>query len=128
MSIREETANAAFISVTANAGATLPKRDPVDTRIAAEVRNGIATYEGVTYKQQHTIADPARKTGIIDSQDDVGGWPELRSLPAPTDTDQDGMPDEWESVNGLDPRNPSDRNKTTADGYTMLEKYLNSIG
>jgi pectate lyase len=127
MPIREETAGAAFISVTANAGASLPKRDPVDTRIAAEVRNGVATYEGITYKQQHVVADPARKTGIIDSQEDVGGWPELRSLPAPLDTDHDGMPDDWESAHGLDPRNSSDGNMTSADGYTMLEKYLNSI-
>ena len=33
---------------------------------------------------------------MIDSQDDVGGWPNLESTPAPKDSDHDGMPDAWE--------------------------------
>jgi pectate lyase len=37
------------------------------------------------------------------------------------------MPDDWEDKNGLDKSNPNDRNKVSSDGYTMLEKYLNSI-
>jgi pectate lyase len=49
------------------------------------------------------------------------------SNPAPTDSDHDGMPDEWESKNGLDPENADDRNKFGEDGYTMLETYLNNI-
>ena len=57
----------------------------------------------------------------------MGGWPELKSSPAPADTDHDGMPDSWEASNGLDPKNPEDGNKVATDGYTMLEKYLNSI-
>ena len=61
------------------------------------------------------------------SQTDVGGWPELKSTPPPTDTDHDGMPDVWENKKSLNPKNPGDRNIVTADGYTMLEKYLNSI-
>jgi pectate lyase len=73
------------------------------------------------------VADKSKKTGIIDSQNDVGGWPKLESLPAPKDSDHDGMPDEWEKKNGLDPNNPKDRNNMDKDGYTMLEKYLNSI-
>ena len=51
----------------------------------------------------------------------------MKSTPAPTDTDHDGMPDEWERVNGLDPGNADDCNKFAENGYTMLEKYLNSI-
>ncbi|MFO7657217.1 MAG: T9SS type A sorting domain-containing protein, partial [Bacteroidales bacterium] len=54
-------------------------------------------------------------------------FPTLNSLPAPTDTDQDGMPNDWEIANGLDTNNAADRNNIAADGYTMLEKYLNSI-
>ena len=57
----------------------------------------------------------------------MGGWPEQKSVPAPVDTDHDGMPDEWETKNGLNKNNPDDRNKVAEDGYTMLEKYLNSI-
>ena len=43
------------------------------------------------------------------------------------DTDQDGMPDEWELAHGLNPKDPDDRNQAVADGYTRLEDYLNSL-
>ena len=49
------------------------------------------------------------------------------SLRAAADTDHDGMPDDWEYKNGLDPNNEEDRNNLGADGYTMLEEYLNAI-
>jgi hypothetical protein len=71
--------------------------------------------------------DTSKVYGIIDSQIDVGGWPVLNSLPAPMDTDHDGMPDSWESSNGLNPSDGADRNMVGVDGYTMLEKYLNSL-
>ena len=127
MPINEQTAEEAFVDVLKYAGATLPKRDVVDTRIIDEVKKGYATYEGVSYKEAKEVKDKSKATGIIDSQRDVGGWPELKSAPAPLDTDGDGMPDEWEIKNGLDPNNPDDRNKVDEDGYTMLEKYMNSI-
>ena len=51
-----------------------------------------------------------------------------RSRPAPPDTDHDGMPDDWEKAHGLNPNDPSDRNAMSrGDGYTNLEKYLNSL-
>ena len=63
---------------------------------------------------------------MIDTQDQVGGWPMLKSLQAPADTDRDGLPDDWESAHGLDPANPADRNADrNGDGYTNLEEYLN---
>jgi pectate lyase len=127
MPIEQQTARDAYHSVLEKAGAVLPSRDPVDTRVIGEVRGGIATYEGSGYKQQKKVADPAVVCGIIDSQTDVGGWPELKSTPPPPDSDHDGMPDEWEDEQGLDRENPEDRNKLAPDGYTMLEKYLNSI-
>lgn len=126
MPIKQETAEEAYKSVLKNAGATLPKRDPIDTRIIEEVRGGIATYEGI-YKTKKKVADNSKISGIIDSQKDVGGWPELKSSPAPKDSDHDGMPDEWEIKQGLDPNNAADGNKVAPDGYTMLEHYLNSI-
>ncbi|MDE8697749.1 thrombospondin type 3 repeat-containing protein, partial [Bacteroides cellulosilyticus] len=44
------------------------------------------------------------------------------------DTDGDGMPDAWETANGLNPNDPSDANKyCTGDGYTNIEKYINGI-
>jgi hypothetical protein len=127
MAIKQQTPKEAYASVLHNVGASLPKRDPVDVRIIDEVRNGYATFEGPTYEKDYKVVDKSQKSGIIDSQEDVGGWPELKSTPAPTDTDHDGMPDDWESKNGLDPKNADDRNKVAKDGYTMLEKYLNGI-
>jgi pectate lyase len=127
MPIQQQTAEEAYHSVLENVGATLPKRDELDYRIIKDARNGTATYEGQGYKKQQEVADASKICGIIDSQNDVGGWTELKSAPAPKDTDHDGMPDQWEKKNGLNPDNAADRNKVAADGYTMLEKYLNSI-
>ena len=126
VAIHQQTAKEAFSLVLAGAGATLPKRDSVDTRIVEEVHNGTATYEGV-YETKKKVADKSKIVGIIDSQKDVGGWPELKSTPAPKDTDHDGMPDEWETANGLNPNDAEDRNQVAEDGYTVLENYLNGI-
>lgn len=127
MPIHQQTALEAYESVLDNAGATLPKRDAVDSRIIAEVRGGYATYKGRSYEKEHEVADPSKTCGIIDTQDDVGGWPLLESAPAPKDSDHDGMPDAWEIQHGLDPNNAEDRNTLADDGYTMLEIYLNGI-
>jgi hypothetical protein len=127
MPINQHSAKEAFDLVVAKAGASLPKRDNIDTRILKEAKEGYATYEGSSYKQTKKVADPSKKIGIIDTQSDVGGWPELKSTPAPLDTDHDGMPDEWEKKNGLNANNANDRNTIGKDGYTMLEIYLNSI-
>jgi len=127
MPINQHTAKEAYHSVLNNSGAILPKRDAVDCRIISEVRGGFATFEGTGYKEKNKVADPSKKCGIIDSQNDVGGWPILNSALPPTDTEHDGMPDDWERRNGLNPNNADDRNTIDSDGYTMLEKYLNSI-
>ncbi len=127
MPINQQTAVGAFELVLSNAGAILPKRDVIDARIIQEVKGGYATYEGESYKKSHTVADPNIACGIIDSQNDVGGWPVLNSLEAPADSDHDGMPDAWEDQNNLDKFDPEDRNRVSTDGYTMLEVYLNRI-
>lgn len=127
MPINQQKAQEACQSVIEKAGAVLPKRDAIDSRIINDARNGTASFEGNTYKKEQKVADPSKICGIIDSQNDVGGWPELKSAPAPVDTDHDGMPDEWEKKNSLNPNNAADRNEIGDDGYTMLEKYLNSI-
>ncbi len=110
----------AFEHVLAQVGACYPYRDSIDTRIIQEVISGTATYaEDGAY---------GSNTGIIDSQSDVGGWPDLPSATAPTDTDGDGMPDVWETANGLDENDDSDGNDDADnDGYTNLEEYLNSL-
>ena len=112
------TAENAYQLALVDVGAVLPKRDSLDMRIIHEVRTGTATYGG--------IWGPG--SGIIDSQTEVGGWPVLNSTPAPTDTDHDGMPDDWETANGLNLSDPDDRNgDLDSDGYTNLEEYLNSL-
>jgi len=112
------TAENAFLEVLADAGATLPKRDAVDNRIVTETKTGVATYGGAF----------GANMGIIDTQNEVGGWPELQSASAAADTDHDGMPDAWEDANGLEKKNPDDGNEdANGDGYTNLENYLNSI-
>ncbi len=115
--VKTESAEEAYALVLDRAGCSLG-RDAVDTRIIHEIRTGTASY-GASYK------DGGK--GIIDSQRDVGGWPELRSLPAPADSDHDGMPDDWETAHGLDPVNPGDGAQFGPDGYTHLETYLNAL-
>ena len=128
MAIKQQTPEEAFASVLDNAGATLPKRDSVDVRVIDEVRNGYATYEGATYESEYKVSARDKMCGMIDSQDDVGGWPELKSTPAPADNDHDGMPDEWEMRFGFNPQDPFDGPLDgDGDGYTNLEEYLNTI-
>lgn len=118
----------AYTLVLANAGATLPKRDTIDSRIVYEVAHRTATYSGHTHAYEISNGlDTTVPHGIIDSQSDVGGWPVLNSLPAPPDSDHDGMPDTWEIAHGLNPYDPLDRNIVDASGYTKLEEYLNEL-
>ena len=105
--VKLEDAKTAYKRVIETGGAILPKRDKVDQRIVKDIQNNSGR--------------------IIKSQEDVGGWPELKSVKAPADTDLDGMPDKWEKENGLNPKDASDRNIFVDNGYTMLEKYLNSL-
>lgn len=125
--LHEQTAQEAFAAVLAGAGAPLPERDAVDVRISDEVRRGVATFEGVAYRRNKRPFAVDAPCGIIDSQNDVGGWPELLGADAPLDSDHDGMPDAWESSCGLDPHDAADGKVVTSDGYTNLEHYLNSL-
>ncbi|WP_198661617.1 polysaccharide lyase family 1 protein [Lewinella sp. IMCC34183] len=127
MPVAAHSAHEAYGVVLDSAGAVLPQRDGIDTRIVGDVRSGGATFEGKSYRRDHGEIGTERISGIIDTQQDVGGWPDLPIGPVPSDTDKDGMPDGWEDANGLDKHDSEDRNTLAPDGYTMLEKYLNSI-
>lgn len=112
--VRTVSAVEAFEEVLENAGASF-RRDAVDTRIIREVRDG-------------NSSAGAGRNGIIDSQSDVGGWPDLNPGSPVVDTDKDGMPDDWETENGLDPLHAADAKEHTLDEqYTNIEVYLNEL-
>jgi pectin methylesterase-like acyl-CoA thioesterase len=115
---------------------------PVTTHTAQDAYNWVLQYAGASLKRdtldQRIANDVRNRTGrIIDVQ---GGypqltpfstsftaWPTLQSLPAPADDDHDGMPNSWETSNGLNPNDALDRGIIAGNGYTNLENYLNGI-
>jgi hypothetical protein len=105
--VQTQSAAEAFELVLRNAGATLPRRDSVDTRIVFDARNGTGK--------------------IINNEKEVGGWPTYASSDPPVDTANTGIPDEWKKAHGLPLADPNVANAVNADGYTTLEVYLNSL-
>lgn len=114
--ITMHTALQAYNAVILYGGASY-KRDAVDTRIMNEVKNGTATFNG----------SKTGKKGIIDSQADVGGWPILAQTAALKDTDGDGMPDDWEIANKLDPNKANANGRELSSAYDNIEVYINSL-
>ncbi|OCK53456.1 pectate lyase [Chryseobacterium sp. CBo1] len=92
-------------------------RDAVDLRVLKDVKNGIFTYEGSL----------GSKNGIIDSQKDVGGFPDLKPGKALPDSDNDGMPDEWETKHHLDPKKANANGRDLDKNYDNIEVYTHSI-
>jgi pectate lyase len=107
--VKPDEAIMAYKRILTDAGAVFPERDAVDSRIVNDVINGTGK--------------------IIDSQDEVGGWPELKSSTPPKDSDHDGMPDEWEIVHSLNSNDDSDARKTSLSSkyYTNIEVYINGL-
>ncbi len=127
-------AKIAYEYVLENVGATLPCRDKVDEIVINEVRTGEIYYDqnmpedakGTKMHGKGLRAD-SYKLGILTDPRQMGGYPEYKGTPY-VDTDKDGMPDEWEQQNGLNPNDPADANgDCTGDGYTNIEKYINGI-
>lgn len=121
--VTTHSASQTFEKVLAYAGARM-YRDDVDQRYAQETESGTCTYKGSVTK----------KSGRIDLVSDVNGYTEENfgtgSRPSGYDSDNDGMPDVWETANGLDPEDASDANTYTLDPkgwYTNLEVYANSL-
>jgi len=105
--MKTTSASEAFDNVLRDVGATLPRRDSVDARIIQTVIS--------------------RSGQIIDTTDQVGGWPEYKTGSAPQDSDGDGIPDDWEIKHHLNPKEPSDASQDRPDGYTNVEEYINTL-
>ncbi len=126
-------AEMAYKQVLRYAGCSL-HRDSVDKMIVRDTELGIAFNTGTKLDKKGKPNIP----GIIDSQDDNrpagkagenwNAWPELKSLPAPTDTDGDGVPDDWEKEVGMNPNDAADGNAIhESTGFTYLEIYLSTL-
>lgn len=121
--VTTHSADEAFSKVLAYSGASL-YRDEIDARYMEEAKTGTVKYKGSI----------TQSPGIIDKVADVNGYTEANfgkgSRPADFDTDNDGIPDAWETANGLNPNDASDALTYSLDEkgyYTNLEVYANSL-
>ncbi len=107
------TAEEAYKWIIDNVGPVLPARDEVDKYIIDELTSYgiIGTENGISAEAQL----PHKGTGVLS-----GGV-------KPLDTDGDGIPDEWEIKNGLNPNDASDAVAIAANGYTNIENFANGI-
>ncbi len=134
--LRIESADRAYATVLAAAGATLPRRDSVDERIIKSARSGSVTAQAqtapvaATTQVGYSEAVIAQITalvskGIIADPAQVGGYPDYTGKPY-EDSDGDGLPNSWERKQGLDPTDPADAAKDLdGDGYTNIEEFIN---
>ncbi|WP_321474259.1 hypothetical protein [uncultured Paludibaculum sp.] len=91
----------AYQAVLKGVGALRPTRDKVDQRLLADVAAGTGA--------------------IIDSQWEVGGWPEYRAALPPRDADRNGLPDD------LPPSAQPSDGVAPDEEYSPLERYLNHL-
>lgn len=114
--VQTHTATGAYDRILEWGGASL-FRDAVDERIVLNVKNTGYSFEGSN----------GSTNGIIDSQMDVGGWPQLDSTEAPQDSSGDGMPDTWKTEKGLDPNAKQANANDLSTAYDNVEVYINSL-
>lgn len=113
----ETDADTAYIQALEQSGASYPIRDSVDIRIVDEVFSGtnIGSYP----------RGPEATRAFATTQ-----WASLvyNNGISPSDSDNDGISDEWEIQYGLDPNDPTDSGKDyNSDGYVNIEEYVNSL-
>jgi hypothetical protein len=93
--------------LAANVGARWPIFDSVDSRIVDQALKGTGRR--------------------IDKVSQVGGMPTYPKGTAPTDSDDDGIPDSVEKVIGSNPFVKDDSGDVDGDGYTNVEEYINGL-
>jgi len=105
-SVTTQTADDAYNTVLAQSGAFYWNRDSVDANFISNVKNMTGS--------------------IIDSQNEVGGYPTIPSetRAAGWDTDNDGMPNFWEQWYGTNPAAADPNSDRDGDQYKDLEEYL----
>ncbi len=114
--VTTDDAVTAYKRVLAQAGASY-KRDKTDARIVNETEKGVTPVRA--------SGNAGTKPGMIDSQNDVGGWEAYCYNPEEIlpDINIDGIPDGWLEKNYLNKK----ANDTNEEGYTYLEVYLNGL-
>ena len=116
--IQMQNANDAYTNVLAIVGCSLPNRDTLDARIINDVKNRAGKFIDVQGGYVHGT----------NYESTVNAWPTLKTGVAIKDTDNDGMPDQWELTNKLNPINASDAALTSLHKYyTNIEVYINSL-
>ncbi|QQQ30317.1 pectate lyase family protein [Chryseobacterium indoltheticum] len=114
--VKTDSPKEAYEKILKIGGASLV-RDAVDLRVLEHVKNGTFSHKGSL----------SSDNGIIDSQNDVGGFPDLKKGESPLDSDDDGMPDEWEIKNNLDPKTANANGKDLDKNYDNIEVYMNDL-
>ncbi len=94
-------------------GASLPYRDLQDCYVVNEVRSFGKKGKFITNENELSIGIPT-------------SW-NLWTGSKRIDSDNDGIPDAWESANGLNPNLASDAVAVSINGYLNIENYINSI-
>ncbi|MBZ4188993.1 pectate lyase family protein [Niabella beijingensis] len=118
MTFSLQSAAEAYTAVLKNAGAILPERDTLDQRIVNDVQHRTGSLIDVQGGYPH--GTPYEQT--------ITAWPVLRQEQPAPDADQDGIPDTWETANGLNPGNNQDAAIRTIDkNYSNIEVYINSL-
>ncbi|HEX8015086.1 MAG TPA: T9SS type A sorting domain-containing protein [Flavobacterium sp.] len=119
--VTTQSAKTAYKIVLSDVGCIQPEFDAHDERIITETLNGTYTYRGSV----------TNKPGFPDNESDVGGYETYPEIvrDANWDTDQDGLPNWWETIIGTNVNSGtgdfSDSNADAdLDGYTNLDKYL----